>query len=106
MEISLGNLPVITMDTQSVTFLITNDNPDKITFRCKTAERADYKWITVMQDEQKIVKEVMNKTNSVYHINADLSHNGTQIFCEVTNGSGTVRSEVATITILGLHIIM
>ena len=99
---SLGNPPVITMDPQNVTVLITSDDPE---FRCETAERADYKWFTVVKDEQNIAKEVMNETISVYRINIDLSRNGTQVFCEVTNGSGTVRSEIATVTILGWHTI-
>lgn len=98
---SSGNLPIITKGPQNLTVLITNEDPSQVQFRCKTAEKADHKWITVTQDKQSIGKTSINTSRSTYNIDIKLSNNGTQVYCEATNGSGTVRSEIVTLTILG-----
>ena len=89
------------MGPQNLTVLIENDNPGKVEFSCVTEEGADHKWITIVQGKHNNRKTPLNKTHSVCHVNINLSHNGTQVYCEATNGSGTVRSQIATLTILG-----
>ena len=93
---------MIIMGPQNFTVLITTDDPGRIEFSCVTEERADHKWITVVQGKQNTHKNPSNKTHPIFHINIkNLSRNGIQVYCEATNGSGTVRSQIATITILG-----
>ena len=89
------------MGPQNFTVLITDDSPGRVEFSCVTQERADHQWITMMQGKQNDRKNPSNKTHSICHVHINLSHNGTQVYCEVTNGSGTVRSQIATLTILG-----
>ena len=89
------------MGPQNFTVLITNDDPGRVEFSCMTEERADHKWYTIVQGKEMAHKNPSNKTSSTYRININLSHNGTQVYCEATNGSGTVQSQIATVTILG-----
>ena len=89
------------MGPQNFTVLITDDSPGRVEFSCVTEERADHQWITIVQGKLNTHKNPLNKTHSVYHVNINPSHNGTQVYCEATNGSGTVQSQIATITILG-----
>lgn len=96
-----GNPPIITVSPQNHTVLITSDNPHRVTFKCHTAKRAHHTWITIVQGNQTIVKSKENKHNTAFHYNVSVSNNGTQVYCEATNGSGMTRSEIATLTILG-----
>ena len=94
-------MPVITLGPQNLTVLITNEEPGRVQFRCETAERADHKWIFVTQDNLRTSNIANNTSTSNYTIDIKLSNNGTQFYCEASNGSGTIRSEIATLTILG-----
>ena len=93
-----GNLPIIVMSPQNLTVLITSDDPGKVQLRCVTEERADHQWF---KDGTKAGHVRIDKMNSSYHVDINLSHNGTQVYCEASNGSGMVQSEIATLTILG-----
>jgi len=66
-----------------------------------TEETADYKWTTIKQGKQRNHGPHSNRTSSVHRVNINLSNNGTQVYCEATNGSGTARSQIATLTVLG-----
>ena len=96
--ITSENLPIIVLGPQNLTVLIISDDPGKVQFSCVTEESADHQWF---KDGNKAGNVRMNKTKSVYHVDINLSHNGTQVYCVASNGSGTVQSEVATLTILG-----
>lgn len=71
-------------------------------FSCTTKEGADYQWF---KNGKKAGNVHTNKTNSTHHVNINLSNNGTQVYCEATNGSGTVQSEIASLIVLGKQII-
>ena len=95
---SLGNLPVITMGPQNLTVLIESDDSDKAEFSCVTEETADHYWF---RDGKHVRHHQMEEMTSIYRINRRPSNNGTQVYCEASNGSGIVRSDIATLTILG-----
>ena len=94
----LGNPPVIVMGPQNLTVLITSDNSSKVEFSCMTEGRADHHWF---RNGENVSHTRTDKKHSVYHVNIIPSHNGTQVYCEARNGSGIVRSGIATLTILG-----
>ena len=86
------------MGPQNLTAVITSDNPGKVKFSCMTEERADHYWFR----DGKIVSHAQtDKKHSMYHVDTAPSHNGTQVYCEASNGSGIVRSDIASLTILG-----
>ena len=96
-----GNLPVIIMGPQNMTVLITNGNPGKVEFSCATEETADHKWTIIKPGKHNVHRTQLNRSSSVHHVSINMSNNGTQLYCEATNGSGTMQSQTATLTVLG-----
>ena len=84
-----------------MTVLITNGSLGKAEFSCVTEETASHRWTTIKQGTHNAHKTHPNRTSSVHRVNINLLNNGTQVYCEATNGSGTVQSQTATLTVLG-----
>ena len=86
------------MGPQNLTVLIESDDPGKVEFSCVTEERAQHYWF---KDGKHVRHHQIDEMTSTYRVNIRPSNNGTQVYCEASNGSGIVRSDIATLTILG-----
>ena len=63
-----------------------------------TEGKADHHWFRDGKSDSRIRTD---KMHSKYNLDIIPSHNGTQVYCEASNGSGIVRSDIATLTTLG-----
>ena len=97
----IGNFPEIIKDPQDKTILIDRSKPGRAEFLCETTEESTHKWTVATPGQSIFSRITKDKTLSSQRVSINITNNNTEIYCEASNGSGTVRSESAFLTVLG-----
>lgn len=66
---------------------------------------SNHTWLVIPPNEDPAYYKWPEPTALSYQsVNLTLTMNGTSVFCEATNASGTIISTVAILTILGMYV--